>query len=324
MLHNNNFMSVKTTLLLSALAIGAFGAAAQSVTVQTKGGFSHKFNTDYLKGLTVRETPQAEALKMTSIEVEPYGRDAVFTLKAENGTVVMFDAYTTVSTAYLAAGLYKVDPSNQPYTIGTDPEYTNVVKDGRTLNVVSGDMIVTNTKNDYRLDGNFELSDGSWLNFVWEGEMPSNYAPYFSATLVAAEYLDNPQRPGEFYIKLNDEAWNIAVGLDLQADASATTLPAGTYKLSATTDPGTYSEKSYVEIYTPYSASYGFDGTVTVTNEGNIYTIVIAAPLSTGQNAELTFKGEITGTPTFKDSQRPAALPDGVVLRKPNPSVLSK
>lgn len=307
-------MSVKSTLLLSAFALASLGAGAQSVTVYMKNGNSFKYNTDNVKEITFEDTsaPVPEAVALDQILIQAYYDGNVgITMSNDNGDAVGLDLYGPTTATYLEAGTYTVNSTNNPFTIDTAYPGVSYIKkaDGTSTTYKAGTVTVANEGNHYTITGDLTLTDDTPYLFKYEGDLTS-YCPNpepinVGITLTEAEYLDTPQRPGEFYVKLHDAAWNVEMALDIQADASAKTLPAGTYKFqdAAEAGAGYYSNKSYLDSYTPYFEVRDM-GDVTVTQEGENYYITFSFKYG-DVTYNGNFSGAISGTPLFEGNEDP-------------------
>ena len=163
--------------------------------------------------------------------------------------------------------------------------------------------VVKKAEGGYTISFETELTGGYHATVLFDGEISGT--PLFKPieyTLSAAEYSEDKQRPGEFYVKFNDADWNVEAAIDFQAETDAKTLPGGQYKLATGENPaaGTYSAKSYIDTYKPFnSQNYGFEGNVYVAIENGVYNIVIDAVLNNGKACKLVYNGEIAGTPDF-------------------------
>ena len=151
------------------------------------------------------------------------------------------------------------------------------------------------------------IADGRKGEFTFNGNITGT--PTFKSdevvtyTATAAAYNSAQLRDkGEFYIKLNDADWTFEMAVDIYADRTATLLPAGTYNFSDSKDPGTFTSKSYMDLYYPYT-SYKFaeGSTITVTEVEAGLRIVMDLVATNGDEFRVIFEGQITGTPEFKE-----------------------
>ena len=286
-----------TMLLL--LAAAPLAASAQSIIVVDKDGTSHKFNADYVKDVHfVEVTPVAPAVDFTSIDLTVYSQGNVLITLAngDDSTKLELDTYGPTTAVYLMPGSYVVGGSGD-YRIDLG-SYTKVKVDGESKTLKSGTMTVANEGKEYTISVDFEMSDGTTLQGEYKGALPT-YSPVVEMTMSAASYNENPQAAGEFYVKMNDADWKVEMALDFFADTEATVLPAGEYTYSADNTPGTFSQKSYVDFYNPYSTNKMKGGTVNVAQEEGKYTITMNLELEDGRVCEFTYTGKITGEPTF-------------------------
>ena len=90
------------------------------------------------------------------------------------------------------------------------------------------------------------------------------------------------------------------MAIDFMSTPDATVLPAGTYTYSAEGGEMTFSSKSYLDIYSPYTSNRFTAGTITVAEESGVYAIDMDLTLEDGRNARLTYSGAISGTPVFE------------------------
>lgn len=301
----------QTKLLMLAMALGASGAMAQSVVVVLNDGTQQKFATDYVKeiyfteeGGPVEETP----LLLSGKDVYGNGNAVLrFSPYTESLNVVL-DIYGPTDATYLNPGTYEVAGGNTPFTIGNNIQYSYIefVENGAGIvGLESGSAVVTMSEDYiYTIHMDFILADGSNFKGVFQGEIPG-YDPRLNYTLAAASYNENPQPAGDFYVKFNDADWKCEMAIDFMATPEATLLPAGTYTYSSTGGEMTFSSRSYLDTYNPNSNNRFTDGTITVAEDGGIYTIDMQLKLEDGRDATITYTGEISGTPTFEPGPTP-------------------
>lgn len=300
-----------TTLLL-AVGLGTLGALAQNVTVVLKDGTQHKFNADYLSEIRFRDVmPEPDHVKFSTIGLEAYSDGNVtVTLDDAAGTnKCVVDLYGPKTATFLNKGTYTVDNVNNPFTV--DPAYSKVTVGTQARDIASGTVKVDyNDAFVYTINVDLMLNDSTRYMGDFTGELPT-YSPVINATMSASKYNENPQIPGNFYVKFNDADWKYDIAVIFTADPSATTLPAGTYNASAAGTPGTFStERSYFDMYSPNASLKFMEGSkIVVVRNGDDYDMTFTAILSDGRTANLTYKGKITGTPTF---EQPA--PESVVF----------
>lgn len=313
---DNNNLIIKSTmkqikLLTLAMVLGCTGAMAQSVVVVMKDGTQQKFGADYVKEIVfTEESEPVEPASLMLTKTEPYSQGNVvlsFAPATEAYNVVL-DMYGTYDAEYLQTGTYTVGTPQTPFSIGNDAKYSYIeyVENGKgKVGLESGTAVVSMTEDEYvyTIDMDFTLADGTQFKGKFEGQIPE-YSPDTNKgveiELGEAKYNENPQKPGEFYVTFNDTAWSCYMAIDFMSTPGATVLPAGTYTYSADGGEMTFSSKSYLEIYTPYSNNRFTAGTITVTENGGSYTIDMDLTLEDGRNAKISYTGAISGTPTFE------------------------
>ena len=306
-------------LLTLAMVLGCTGAMAQSVVVVMKDGTQQKFGTDYVKEIVFTEESEPvepESLMLTKTEAYSQGNVVLSFAPATEAYNVVLDMYGTYDAEYLQTGTYTVGTPQTPFSIGNDARYSYIeyVENGKgKVGLESGTAVVSMTEDEYvyTIDMNFTLADGTQFKGKFEGKIPE-YSPDTNKgveiELGEAKYNENPQKPGEFYVKFNDTAWSCDMAIDFMSTPGARVLPAGTYTYSADGGEMTFSSKSYLEIYTPYSNNRFTAGTVTVAENGGSYTISMDLTLEDGRNAKLTYSGAISGTPTFEQDNESLTL----------------
>lgn len=291
-----------STLLLT-LGLGATCAVGQNVTVVMKDGTSHKFNADYLSEIKFldagQETPSVE---FKGIEIySDYPGNFTVSLTDEAGTTeCVVDIYCPEDAKWLLPGNYPFDYSTDEFTFDGDPEYSYLTVDGETKAYIGGNVDIAVEGNVYEFTLDLQLEDSSSFRGHYKGEIPFGSQCY-AAELSQSSYNENPQLPGTFYVKFNDTDWKYDIAMIFNAATDATTLPAGTYTLSEVVAPGTISTQSYLDRYYPYNSYRLAAGSqVTVECTDGIYDIVMNLLLDDGHTAQMTYHGEITGTPTFE------------------------
>lgn len=306
--------------LLLALGIGSASLLAQTVTVFMKDNTVHKYNAEYLSKIAVREvapTPDEVEFKTIDLNVYSYGNVTV-TMENENVKCVV-DLYGTEDALFLQPGVYNVDGSRTQFTV--DPAYSQVTMGDETSKPASGSVTVSygaganpsifreaSNDHDYTINVDLELENGKKLVGKYVGELPS-YTPWINVQLTQASYNENPQPAGQFYVKLQDANWHYDMALIFMADPTATTLPAGTYRLSDIANPGSLLSASYVDGYGPNFNTTLLEGSeVIVTKDGDNYHMDMALRLSDGRDANFTFDGTISGTPTFQGAEPPEPI----------------
>lgn len=289
-----------TTMLL-ALGI-ALGAAGQNVVVVMKDGTSHTFNADRLSEITFKDVPlETPPVEFKTVEVNPYGNGCVdVTFKTEDESVTcVAELNGTLDAAYLQPGVYNYSSTVEPYTF--DPQWTKLEMDGVSKKMTGGKVTVTIEERVYSFDMEYELEGGETFRGKFSGELP-DYTQWLKGTMNKASYNANPQAPGTFYVKLSDPDYTYEMALVLVADASAQVLPAGTYTYSETSAPGTLLATSNVDCnFVPRGNCHFAPGSeVVVEKNGEEYKITMHLKLEDKREAEITYTGSISGTPTFE------------------------
>ena len=214
-----------------------------------------------------------------------------------------FDFYAAEDATTLPDGVYTYSEEHTPGTFSEKsyfetyaPYIHSALLEGSTITVEGG-----------KITFDLLIADGRKGEFTFEGTITGT--PTFKGddvvtyTATAAAYNSNQKRDkGEFYIKLNDAVWTFEMAVDIYADRAATLLPAGTYTFSDSKEPGTFTSKSYMDLYSPYT-SYTFaeGSTITVTEVEGGLRLVMDFVATNGDEFRVVFEGEITGTPEFKD-----------------------
>ncbi|MDE7403123.1 MAG: hypothetical protein K2M87_06905 [Muribaculaceae bacterium] len=311
-------MKLLSTLLIAAGMTSAC-AVAQNVTVFMKDNTVHKYNAEYLSDISFREvTPQPGSVQMETIDLNVYGQGNVgVTLENADKTIFCYlDLYGTTDAIFLQPGVYNVVSGSDPYRIDPDARYTYVLAEGVKTAITGGSLTISigndalssplrvvSDNHVYHITADFELADGKEFKATYTGDL-SYYTPWISAMLSGASYNANPQPQGQFYVKFNDENWGYDIAMVFQADASATTLPAGTYTFTELPATGSLLASSYVDSYKPNSHSTMLEGSqVIVTLDGENYNMQMNLKLSDGREGTFTYTGPISGTPTFTESK---------------------
>ena len=285
-----------------AAALCSFGAAAQSVTVVLNDGTQKKFGVDYVKEITFQEASSGEKVEFTNLGVEPYGGGNVeLSFTTADGARLVCDTYGPSTATYLMPGVYTVKADGE-FRVDSG-QYSSYSKDGISTTLASGSMTVSNDGPVYTIDVDINLTDGSNVAGTWSGEL-SAYSQYVEKTLNNAAYNANPGKAGEFYVKFNDTNYTVEMAIDFFGDPADTTLAPGTYVYSPEGGDMTFGPNSYVDIYNPTSNNRMSQGIITVEKEGNEYTIDMNLTFQDTRIATITFKGEISGTPTFETNLR--------------------
>ena len=296
----------KLGALMLLSGVFAASAVAQSVSVVLNDGTLKKFGADYIKEMTIQEgEPEAPLLQMDEIALSPYGYGNVTLVmkNTETNTVFSCDLYGPEDAVFLHAGQYPAKENGDSFYMSYNKEYTYVETGDVRKGILSGRVDIANDGPTYTIEAALALEDNSGFRCQYVGKLP-RYTPYIEMELAQASYNENPMEKGEFYVKMNDRDWALDMAIDFRADASATVLPAGTYTYSTEKTPGTFSEGSYLNTYSPYAAAKMAEGsTVTVAEEGGVYTLTLDLVLDDGRRAALTYVGAIAGTPSFKGEE---------------------
>lgn len=296
-------MKIFKTIALGMFLTVSAGAYAQSVTVVMKDGTQKKFAADRIGEMTFEQKSDPSALNCTfdNVDVSVYsgGNFAVKLTESTTGVSVVLDLYGEYSATYLAPGHYVGGATSG---LRMDYRYSNAVIDGKEVKVAEGNVDVALDGEVYTITPDVKLENGTTLKGSFTGELNAG-GPSMKLTMSAASYLSNPQRPGEFYVKLNDSAWNCEMAIDFQGETADKTLQPGKYTFSnGTASPMTFSEKSYLDTYNPSSSNRFADGsTVDVSLDGETYTLVMKLICQDGRVMNVNYTGPITGTPTFEE-----------------------
>lgn len=185
------------------------------------------------------------------------------------------DFFADASTKRLPAGQYTFSNDKTPGTFSNvgyislySPNDSGKYVEGSTVNILYvGENLV--------IDAVLRLDNGRTIYLNYNG--PHSFPAESTAEEITLETSSTPtikdnngRVDGEFYVKSNDASWNYEMAIDFYADASATTLPAGTYTYATTSAAGTFGSKSYIDLYTPNLGNCKFNegSTVTVAYEG--------------------------------------------------------
>lgn len=240
----------------------------------------------------------------TSISDKGYTGSVELTMATASGDASFYlTLYGADGSTYMSPGTYEVKAGETPFTVDTDQWYSNVTIAGVQHTLTAGNVTVEENGRGYTIVANLTLDDGSSVKGTYTGELPS-YGKYITKTLNVANYNENPQNKGTFYITGNDEKWDVELAIVFKAAEDATVLPEGSYTYSAdATAAGTFGgSESYVTTYGPYVRNNITEGsTINVTKSGDAYTLNMDLKLDNGRIATLTYTGEISGTPSFKE-----------------------
>lgn len=279
-------------------------AIAQNVIVVMKDGSSHKFNVDRLQEITFEEfTPAPEAVELTQFAADVYGGgNATVTMTdATNTNSLQIDFYGSSTAKWLEEGTYTCADDNAEFTF--DPAYSKVKMDGEAFNITGGDVNVSIEGRIYTIEANLQLEGDREYKAIYVGQ-PATYTQWLEASMTTASYLDNPQPAGQFYVKMsNNGAPKYEIAIVFKADADATTLPAGEYAFAESGAAGTITSQSYIDTFNPYASLRLEEGSKAfVVESAGKYLITLQLNLSDGRTAEFLYEGEISGTPTFQQT----------------------
>lgn len=283
----------------TALAASAFG---QNVIVVMKDGSSQKFNADYLQEIRFTSADEEYVeFKTLSIEAWSAGNATLTFLDATGDNLATCDIYGPTDAVFLNGGTYFVEGSYKPYTIDPSPMYSALTIDGFDTDIASGSMNVELGNKEYTITLELEGTNGKNLKGKFVG-VPDTYSPWLNYNINTAYYNENEQAPGDFYVKFMGPNGSPDMAMVFTANIGDTLLPAGVYTYNSTDakTPFTFGPSSYLDLYRPYSSNKFQEGsTVEVTKEGDTYTFHMNLLLRDGREAEVTYEGAITGTPTF-------------------------
>lgn len=246
-----------------------------------------------------------EGEELKGVIANPYGSGSNTGLKftkTENADdiAVELDTYSD-GGVYFQPGEYIVGETSGQ-RIDTDITYTYVMKDGTKTAVKSGKMTVTLDGDTYTFNMDFVLENDESYKAQYIGKVP-NYGPVVIIDLSAASYNTNATPAGNFYVKFNNSAYSCEMALDMFGDTEATSLPEGTYTYGTEGTPGTFGSKSYVQLSSPFQSSNNKlteGSTVTVSKDGENYTIAMNLNFEDGRKAVINYAGTFSNSPTFE------------------------
>lgn len=296
-------MSKNHKIMLLALSLGTFGAAAQSVTVVLNDGTQHKFCTDYVKDISFEEVqPQAPTIAMTQIDLPYVGSNFGIQMQDAFGDNEFCLDFYGSDPGYMTEGTYIVGAEDGLRVDNSNISYTYVRSGETKKGVKAGSVEISREGTTYTIISDLELEDGSKTRGKYIGKLPK-FSAVIEMELAAAKYNTNPQPKGQFYVKFNDEAWNCEMAVVFCADPEATTLPAGKYTYADTNAAGTIAPATYVNIYSPYADLKAAPGTeIDVALDGTKYTMTMNFVFNDGRTGLMTFSGEIGETPVFSEA----------------------
>ena len=244
---------------------------------------------------TLEKGAVAIAFDTASAGVYTGNATLVFT-EATDTYQLSLDFYYDSSSRVLPAGTYTIGSGSAPGMVDNNPSYTFLwlKKEGETpLPIASGTVTVAIDENNAYDIAAVLVTDQGEFTATYKGDIEGISFVYDITSSAAKRIEPNNELPGEYYLKLNDADWKFEMVLDLYADPTSTTLPAGTYTVGADKTPGTVGPASCIDIYSPYSNDRFSEGTVVVTKEGNTYTLDMNLVGESGLEFSGTFTGEI-------------------------------
>ena len=290
--------------------LGVSTATAQSVVIVDKDGVQHKFATDRVKEITFTlETPVQPVvpLEFPSAEAEPgdNGEALLMFIDDESGKIMTLEVFGSADATFLEDGQYTVTDTREPFTINVN--FANIMEGIDGWLITGGSMNVRDFSGSYSIEFDFTLSDGSTFTGSYNGPLPgySSSDPkgsngYALAAASTCRQVDiNDPADGEFYLRLNDDAWSYEAVFDLFAPAGSTTLPDGYYEFSETGAPYTFGPRTSVDIYSPsYSSEKIVGGLITVsTTFTGGKSVTLNGTTADGKSVTLSFDGDIEYLP---------------------------
>lgn len=240
-----------------------------------------------------------------------YGRNITLEFTSEDGnTTLQLDTYRPDKGVYLDEGVYTINSSSDGFTVSTDVAFSfvkfNTLKEDDKVGFRSGTMTVSREEAIYTVLFDITLVDGRRQQGSYVGELAGLYQPENGILLPNPSDVKilsvNNQLDGEFYLKLNDKDYVYEMVLDLYADASATTLPAGRYNVGKTRTAGNlYSDadvpsSSSITLYIDYhfTSHYAEGSYVDVSYDGDDIVLDIHLVLTyNGKEVDLEYKGTL-------------------------------
>lgn len=285
---------VMNKTIATALLGCAFGltAQAQTMTVTSADGIPTRFNTDYVRSVEFIEVSQSETEVFKTLTAKGGSNGTADLLFADGDNKVRLYVCGPKTSEYLQAGIYTVSPSNAEMTVDSDPEWSFLLLDGERKALQSGEMVVSNVGNNYTITMNFTLTDGTVFKGLYTGDV-AGYSELVTLDASGVNVVDiNDPKPGEFYMRFNNDSWSFEMVIDFFDSPEAETLTPGTYTYSDECKPGTFGPRSVLDLYNPNSSNR-VQGTVTVTREDDIYDMQFDLTLANGRKATGSYRGEI-------------------------------
>lgn len=282
------------------------GAAAQSVTVTSADGLTHKFAADRVKEITFvkTSTPDPDDDVFSAVTARAYSSGAIEATFSdpENPKSLTLWMVGPSMAKYLHDGVYTAQAEYGEMTVDTDKSYSFVTEGGVNTALQSGTVTVAISGKVYTITFDLLLVDGNSFKGSYTGAMPGLTGR--DATLNTCETPqvktnDRDDRvEGEYYIKMNDSDWSYEMTVDFYALAGTAKLPAGTYRYGTDNAAGTFGANSFLDTYNP-SSNYRFaeGSTVEVSYEGDNITMAFNLITDDGRKFDMTYSGEITFPP---------------------------
>ncbi len=294
-------------ILAEATSVTVEGLAPETeytILAAVRGGANNdKTALSQVLKMTTLAEPEPEPVKLTLVSADrTSGSDGNFFIRfkdADDKHIMEVDFYAAADAKYLPAGTYTVSAEDQPGQIGSHYSRIQFAEQSADewIKFTEGTAEVAIADDEtYTFKMSFTLTDGVVVEAEYTGEV-ANMSTSLVIDLTATEAvrIHEDKDAGEFYIKLTDGYKTMdGIGLDLYAEASAETLPAGVYTVGEGTEPGTATKKSYAAPYSPtYASRYFASGTVTVSVEGDVYTFEIDVVDTEGAIIKGHYTGEV-------------------------------
>ena len=293
-----------TAVAASVTVEGLAPETEYTILAAVRGGANNdKTALSQVLKMTTLAEPEPEPVKLTLVSADrTSGSDGNFFIRfkdADDKHIMEVDFYAAADAKYLPAGTYTVSAEDQPGQIGSHYSRIQFAEQSADewIKFTEGTAEVAIADDEtYTFKMSFTLTDGVVVEAEYTGEV-ANMSTSLVIDLTATEAvrIHEDKDAGEFYIKLTDGYKTMdGIGLDLYAEASAETLPAGVYTVGEGTEPGTATKKSYAAPYSPtYASRYFASGTVTVSVEGDVYTFEIDVVDTEGAIIKGHYTGEV-------------------------------
>lgn len=298
---------MKHQLLAAFMATACtLGAAAQSVTVTSADGLTHKFAADRVKEITFIKTsaPDPDANVFSAVTARAYSSGAIeATFSApENPKSLTLWMVGPSMAKYLHDGVYTAQKEYGEMTVDSSASYSFVTEGGVNTALQSGTVTVAIAGKVYTITFDLMLADGNPFKGSYTGAMPGLTGRDATLNTCETPQVNTNVRDdrvyGEYYIKMNDSSWSYEMAVDFYALAGTAKLPAGTYRYGTDNAAGTFGANSFLDTYTP-SSNYRFaeGSTVEVSYEGDNITMTFNLITDDGRKFDMTYSGEITFPP---------------------------